>query len=128
MLIVFVGYPCVSIQIDIGRVILQHRSRNTAGDEAPQIQTPEKLFFVRPLGQGVLELLHSGEPPAEPIHHIALGLSCTTQDEKVLPGQQGDGDVPDQLGTLGDLLIDFVHNGLHFVTQHKLFSFILRFC
>ena len=88
-----------------------------AGEQAGQIDTPEKLFLIGLLREQALELPGPGDPGTELVDGVALGLAGRAQDEQVLPGEQGDGDGLHQFLPFRHLGVHIGHDGQHSVTQ-----------
>ena len=94
-----------------------NRLWHAAGEQAGQVNAPEKLFLIGLLGQQALKLPGPGDPGAELVDGVALGLAGRAQDEQVLSGEQGDGDGLHQLLPLRHLAVHVGHHGQHTVTQ-----------
>ena len=99
----------------VPQVPVQHGLGHLSGDQSGQVHAPEKLFFVRLLGEQALKLPGAGDPGAEAVDGVALGLTGRAQDKQVFAGEQGDGDHLHQLRPLGHIPVDLRHDGEHFV-------------
>ena len=100
----------------VSAVLLQNVLRDTARNQAGQIDPPEKLFLIGLLGQQPLKLSCAGNVLAEQVDGIALGLAGVTQNKQVLSGQQRNGD---QLNEFRPLSYGRVHISDH---RHHLFA------
>ena len=107
----------LTVHLLILGIPLQYIPGHTAGDQAGEINAAKQLLLIGLLGEQPLKLPRAGNAAAESVDRVALGLSRLTQDEQVLPGEQGNGDTLHQFLTLRNPGVHISNNRQHTVQQ-----------